>query len=418
MSESDKEIQKNSSTDQAKKEKKEKGPKPLKIKKQEPKNWDKPSYTVSSSPHVHKKESVEKVMWTVFLALIPATLWGIAHFSLGLEISLNDGFSISTNPKLTENGIISSLFTSQSFLQIIAAILVCMITEAVINFIRGQRVTAFDGSAALTGLLLGMTLPPSAPLYISVISSVFTIWVVKQLFGGLGGNFLNPAVAGRVFAMSAWSSIMYTQDYYLLSTDANTSATALETMKKIVKESDKLQQTVTSIPDNYNLQDLFIGNIGGSIGEVTAVFLLLGGLYIWIKGYITWEIPLTYILTVFVISFLIGAFDIGAAKDAPTNYAFALDYGLLHILSGGLILGALFMATDMVTCPLTSKGQLIFGVSLGVLTVFIRVYGGYPEGVAFSILIMNFFTPIIDRYTMPRIFGHAKVKKKAAVENA
>lgn len=404
MGDSDKEIQQNSTDEKPKKEKKNKEPKPLKIKKQEPKKWDQPSYTVSSSPHVFKKDSVEKVMWTVFLVLVPATLWGVARFSLGLDITFTNGFNISMNPKLIENGILMTMLTSQPFLQVLAAILACIVTEAVINLIRGQRVAAFDGSAALTGLLLAMTLPPKAPLFIAVISSVFTIWVVKHLFGGLGGNFLNPALAGRVFAMSAWSSIMYTQDYYLVTPDANTSATALETMKKFLAGAEG----ITNPASNYPLEDLFIGNIGGSIGEVSAIFLLLGGLYIWIKGYITWEIPLTYILTVFLVSFIIG----GKAGN------FDINYGLFHLLSGGLILGALFMATDMVTCPLTSKGQIIFGISLGILTVFIRIYGGYPEGVAFSVLIMNFFTPIIDRYTMPRIFGHTKVKKEAVAENA
>ncbi len=380
----------------AKKEmKKDDTPKPLKVKKQDPQTWDDPSLIVSTSPHVHNKESVGKVMWTVFIVLLPATIWGILHFTFGLRFNF-ETYEFSFKQELIKDGWLLTLIQSSSFLQIIASILSCMLAEVIMNKLRKQRISALDGSAAVTGLLLGMLLPPNAPLFISIISSFFAIIIVKQLFGGLGSNFLNPAAAGRVFAMSAWPAILYTQEYYLTKTSVDTqaSATALEMMKNYIAGSSpgKIVQNPNQF---YPLSDLFIGNIGGSIGEISAILLLLGGFYLYIKKYITWEIPITFLGTVFLITYLIGG-----------KINFDLHFALYHLLSGGLILGALYMATDMVTCPLTSLGQIIFGVSCGLLTVLIRLYGGYPEGVVFSIVIMNLFVPLIDRVTMPRVFGH------------
>ncbi|GMT49760.1 MAG: electron transport complex subunit D [bacterium] len=382
------------------KNEKPKGPKPLKVKKQEYKVWDTPSLLVTSSPHVLNTDSVEKVMWSVFLVLVPAALWGIFHFAFDFNIDYLSG-SLQINYKDINDSWLGHLFTSAPFLNIVVSIIACMATEAMVNVFRKQKLSMMDGSAAVTGILLGMTLPPEVPLFIPIISSIFTISIVKHLFGGLGGNFLNPALAGRVFAMVAWPGIMYTQDYYLTSpADTKTGATALEFMKKYIASDPGAAGGNVDPHVVYSWYDQLIGNIGGSIGEVSAILLLLGAIYLFIKKYITWEIPVIYIATVFIFTFIIGGKE---------TY-FDLSYALYHVLSGGLILGALYMATDMVTCPLTSRGQLVFGASLGLLTVFIRVYGGYPEGVAFSILILNLFTPLIDRVTMPRIFGH-KAKK-------
>ncbi len=388
---------------------KPKGPKPLKVKKQEYKVWDNPSLMVTSSPHVLNKDSVEKVMWSVFLVLVPAALWGIFHFAFDFNIEYLSG-SFQYDYKDIKDSWLTYLFTSLPFLNVVVAIISCMATEAMVNVSRKQKISIMDGSAAVTGILLGMTLPPEAPLFIPIISSIFAISVVKHLFGGLGGNFLNPALAGRVFAMVAWPGIMYTQDNYLTSAaDTKTGATALEFMKKYIVTDPNVTVGNTDPHAVYSWSDQLIGNIGGSIGEVSGLLLLIGAIYLFIKKYITWEIPVIYIATVFIFSFIIG----GKGSEANSRTHFDLSYALYQVLSGGLILGALYMATDMVTCPLTSRGQLIFGVSLGLLTVFIRVYGGYPEGVAFSILILNLFTPLIDRVTMPRIFGH-KAKKGTA----
>ncbi len=391
------------------KQEKPKGPKPLKVKKQEHKVWDVPSYLVTSSPHVHNMDSVKKVMWTVFIALVPATLWGIFHFAFDFNIEYLAG-SFQYDYKDIDNSWLGHLFTSSPFLNVVVSIIACMATEVMVNVSRKQKISIMDGSAALTGILLGMILPPEAPLFIPIISSIFTISVVKHLFGGLGGNFLNPALAGRVFAMVAWPGIMYNQDNYLISiTDTKTGATALELMKKYIASDPNVAGGNTDPHAVYSWSDQLIGNIGGSIGEVSGILLLIGAIYLFIKKYITWEIPVIYIATVFIFSFIIG----GKGLEANSRTHFDLSYALYQVLSGGLILGALYMATDMVTCPLTSRGQLIFGVSLGLLTVFIRVYGGYPEGVAFSILILNLFTPLIDRVTMPRIFGHRSKKGTA-----
>ncbi len=392
------EVEKEKKAEKAKKNDKDK---PLKIKRQKPQVFDQPSYLVSSSPHVKNSDTIPKVMWTVFIVLLPAVLWGILHFAIGFTVQL-EPFNIAYSKDLPD-GVFLSIIMSKALHHVILAVITCMLTEALVNVIRKERLSAFDGSAAVTGILLAMTLPYDAPLFVSIISSIFAIAIVKHLFGGLGNNFMNPALAGRVFAMGAWPGIMYTQKLYLAVTDTSTGATTLELMKKFVKEVNPTEAaTFKTKIASYSIADMAMGNIGGSLGEVSAVFLIIGAIYLFIKKYITWEIPFTYLATVFGFTLLLG----GKGDYIGVNFA------VYHLFAGGLILGSFYMATDMVTTPLTSKGQLIFGVGCGILTVLIRLYGGYPEGVAFSILLMNLCTPLIDRVTAPRIFGHFKKPKQ------
>ncbi len=309
------------------------------------------TYTVTFSPHLHKNESVRKIMWTVVLSLIPAGIAGIIIFGANALW-------------LTLIGILSAL-----------------ITEAALQVLTGKKVAILDGSAFLTGLLIAYNLPPNAPFWLPIIGSFFSISIGKQIFGGLGQNIFNPALAGRVFLMASWPKYM-TAFAKPLTYDVITQATPLALLKE------------GKIIEHISYLDLFLGNRGGCIGEVCILALLLGGLLLLLKGYISWHIPVTYIATTGLLTY---AF---AGRDG----LFTGDW-IFHILSGGLILGALFMATDYVTSALTRKGQIIFGIGCGLLTAIIRIWGGYPEGVSYAILIMNAATPIIDRYTKNRKYG-------------
>ncbi len=305
-------------------------------------------YIVSFSPHLHKGESVSKIMWMVAISLLPAGIAGVIIFGKqGLWVILL--------------GLFSALFA-----------------EGALQILTKRKLTILDGSAVVTGLLLVYNLPPDVPFWIPVIGSFFSIAIGKQVFGGLGQNIFNPALVGRVFLMSCWPKYMtiFTKPF-----DAVTSATPLALLKE------------GKVLENITYWDLFLGKRGGCIGEVCILALLLGAVFLLIKGYISWHIPLTYIATVGIFAFIFG----------PRGY-FSGDW-LFHILSGGLILGAFFMATDYVTSPLTRKGQIIFGVACGLITAIIRLWGGYPEGVSYAILMMNAATPIIDRYTKTRVYG-------------
>lgn len=303
---------------------------------------------VSFSPHLHKDESVSKIMWMVVASLIPAGIAGVVIFGL------------------------SSLWV------ILLGIISALMTEAVLQVVTKRKISVLDGSAFITGLLLAYNLPPKAPFWLPIIGSVFSIAIGKQIFGGLGQNIFNPALVGRVFLMACWPKFMttFTQPF-----DAITSATPLAALKE-----GKLAMHISYL-------DLFLGKHGGCIGEVSILALLLGALFLFIRGYISWHIPLPYIFTTGLLTFIFG----------PKGL-FSGDW-LFHILSGGLILGAFFMATDYVTSPLTRKGQIIFGVGCGVLTAVIRLWGGYPEGVSYAILMMNAAAPFIDRYTKTRVYG-------------
>jgi len=308
------------------------------------------NFIVSGSPHIHKQESVSRIMWTVVLSTIPAGIAGVIIFGLGaLWVTL-------------------------------AAVIAAVLTEAVFEIWTKKKITVLDGSAVITGILLAYNLPSNVPLWLPIIGSVFSIAIGKQVFGGLGQNIFNPALVGRVFLMASWPKYM-TTFVKPFSYDAVTSATPLAALKE------------GKILEHISYLDLFLGKRGGCIGEVCILALLIGAAILLYKGYISWHIPVTYILTTALLTYVFGA-----------KQLFHGDW-LFHILSGGLILGAFFMATDYVATPLTAKGQIIFGAGCGLLTAIIRLWGGYPEGVSYAILMMNAATPFIDRYTKNRIYG-------------
>jgi electron transport complex protein RnfD len=305
---------------------------------------------VSVSPHLHKDESVTKIMWFVVLSLIPAGIAGTV------------------------------IFGASALRVIVLGVVSALATEAILQILSRRKVTILDGSAVITGLLLAYNLPAGVPFWLPVVGAFFSVAIGKQVFGGLGQNIFNPALVGRVFLMASWPKYM-TAFPKPLSFDAVTSATPLALLKE------------GKVLENISYLDLFLGKRGGCIGEVCILALLLGAVFLFIKGYISWHIPLPYILTVGLFTYIFG----------PKGL-FSGDW-LFHILSGGLILGAFFMATDYVTSPLTRKGQVFFGIGCGVITAIIRLWGGYPEGVSYAILMMNAATPIIDRYTKIRVYG-------------
>jgi electron transport complex protein RnfD len=307
---------------------------------------------VNVSPHLHKGESTSRIMWMVIISLLPAGIAGVFIFGLG------------------------------SLWVILLGVISALVTEGVLQVLTKKKVTILDGSALLTGLLLTYNLPPEVPFWLHVVGSFFAIAIGKQVFGGLGQNIFNPALVGRVFLMASWPKYM---TVFSKPFDAITSATPLA----LIKEGKVLE--------SVSYLDLFLGKRGGCIGEVCILALALGAAFLLLRGYISWHIPLTYIFTVGLFTYIFG----------PKGL-FAGDW-VFHILSGGLILGAFFMATDYVTSPLTRKGQIIFGVGCGLITAIIRLWGGYPEGVSYAILMMNGATPIIDRYTKNRIYGTRKL---------
>lgn len=316
-------------------------------------------FVVSSSPHIHKKESVSDIMLDVIIALLPAAVMGIYCFGIRAA---------------------AVIFT---------AVAASMLSEYIYEKLMHKPITTRDLSAMLTGLLIGMNMPPTIPLWMVVVGSAFAIIIVKQLYGGLGKNFLNPALAARCFMLAAWAGAMTSFSQPLMA-DAVSSATPLAVLKGVSQDS---------LP---TLFQAFLGVIPGSIGETSALMLLIGGAYLLIKRVINLRIPVSYILTFAVLTFLFGK---------NTTALSQAEFTLLHIVSGGLMLGAFFMATDYTTTPTTKSGQIIFGIGCGLLTFVIRTFGGYPEGVSFSILLMNILTPLIDRYTVPKKFG--EVKKNA-----
>ena len=312
---------------------------------------------VSAAPHIRAEVSTKRIMWAVNCALIPAGAAGVFIFG------------------------IYSLYV------MMASVLSAIVTEWVILTIRKKEIAVFDGSAILTGLLLAYNLPPGVPLWLPSAGAFFAIAIGKQVFGGLGHNIFNPALAGRAFLMVSWPVYMTTWQNPRWTIDAITTATPLALLKH--NQPDLLKGTT--------YVDLFLGNRGGCIGEVCVVALLIGAAYLFWKKYISWHIPLTYIA---VVAFLSWAFN--GTRGLFTGDAF------FFVLSGGLVLGALFMATDYVTSPLSNKGKIIFGISLGALTFVIRKFSGYPEGASYAILIMNAFVPVIDKVTYPKWFGWSR----------
>lgn len=306
-------------------------------------------FTMSSSPHVRSSETTRRIMTDVIIALLPATACGVYFF----------GFN--------------------ALLVILVCVLSAVGTEALVQLLMRRKITALDGSAALTGLLLALNLPPSVPIWIPILGSAFAIAIVKQVFGGLGHNFLNPALGARAFLVASFPVIMTT---WTMPVDAVSTATPLTALK---------MGNAALSP----YMDMAIGNIGGCIGETSAIALGLGGLYLLVRRIIDWRIPTIYIGTVALFTWIAGP------QGLFTGDA------LYHILGGGLMIGAFFMATDYVTSPMSNRGKIIFALGCGILTSVIRLWGGYPEGVSYSILLMNLAVPLIDRKFRPRMFGGA-----------
>ena len=326
---------------------------------------------VSASPHIRAKYyDINQAMRLVIIALIPTLIFS------------------------------TYLFGIRALIIVLISIITSVVCEAVTQRMLGKEITIADGSAVLTGLLLAFNLPPGVPFWLPIIGSAFAIIFAKQLFGGLGYNFINPALAGRAFLMASWPSAM-TKEWLapingtLSGIDGITSATPLNLLKNPSNYGDP-NIIIKQLNDFTTIKSLFIGKVGGCIGETSALLLLIGGVFLIIIGIVDYRIVIGYL----------GSFIL-LALILPTKGSL-----LFHLFSGGLFLGAFFMATDWVTSPITKKGRWIFGIGCGILTMLIRVWGGYPEGVSYSILLMNVFTPLIDRLTKERIFGEIKKERK------
>ena len=322
------------------------------------------NFTISPSPHVHGGDSIEKNMYGVLIALVPTFIFSIVFFGLG------------------------------AILVTLTSVAACLVFEYVIQkYLMKQRPTIWDGSAIITGVLLAFNLPSSLPLWIVVIGALVAIGIGKMSFGGLGNNIFNPALVGRVFLLISFPVQMTTWPgpNGFATADAVTGATPLALVKEAVKNGQAVGDTLSSV--GITTSNLILGNIGGSLGEVAAIGLLLGFAYMLIRKIISWHIPVAIFATVIVFSGILNLAD-------PAQFAGPV----FHLFTGGLMLGAIFMATDYVTSHMTHKGMLIYGVGIGLLTVIIRVFGAYPEGMSFAILIMNGFTPLINRYCKPRRF--------------
>ncbi len=321
---------------------------------------------VSPSPHVAGSYSVQKIMYGVVFALMPTLAASVYFFGFGAII-------------VTLVSVIS-----------------CVLFEFLIQkYILKSEVKIYDGSAVLTGLILAFNLPSNLPVWIIILGAFFAIAVGKMSFGGLGQNVFNPAIAGRVFLlisfpvqMTSWPKPMGFATKYV---DAITGATPLGKMKEGIMNSQSVSDIMMQLPSQI---DNFLGYMGGSMGEVSAIALLLGFAYMLLRKIITWHIPVTIFATVFVFQGVLNIVD--SATYAPPVF---------HLLTGGLMLGAIFMATDMVTSPMTHKGMVIYSIGIGVITVLIRNFGAYPEGISFAILIMNAIVPIINKYAKPKRFG-------------
>ena len=321
--------------------------------------------TVSAAPHLHTKTTVSSIMRDVIIALLPAVVFGI--FAFGIRAAVVVAVCVAS----------------------------CVLSEFIFCKAVKKQNPIGDLSAVVTGILLALNLPPSIPLWMAVIGSMFSIIIVKQLFGGIGKNFVNPALAGRCFMLLAWTSAMTTfiEPFMGGGADAVSSATPLAVL------ADPSKGTIISP------QQAFLGFKAGSIGEISGVCLLAGFIYLLARRVVTIRIPLIYILSFGVLTFFFGNNTTGLPM---------FDYTLMQILTGGLLLGAFFMATDYTTTPVTPKGQVIFALGCGILTFLIRRFGGYPEGVSFSILLMNVASPLIEKYTAPKPFGYVKEKRGKA----
>lgn len=322
---------------------------------------------IAPSPHVHSGDSVKKNMYGVIIALLPALAASLWYFGLG------------------------------SLVVILTSVAACMVFEFLIQkFLLKTKTSICDGSAALTGLLLAFNLPSNIPVWIILIGALVAIGIGKMSFGGLGNNPFNPALVGRVFLLISFPVQMTSWptpggENLTRYLDASTGATPLAIVKEGLKSGKPLSELLGGLPSSF---DMFMGNMGGSAGEIAALALLLGLAYMLIRKIITWHIPISIFASIFIFTGILNFSN-------PEAYAGPL----FHLLTGGVMLGAIFMATDYVTSPMSKGGMILYGVGIGVITVLIRVFGAYPEGVSFAILIMNGFTPLIDRYIKPKAFG-------------
>ncbi|MCE5345597.1 MAG: RnfABCDGE type electron transport complex subunit D [Bacteroidales bacterium] len=321
---------------------------------------------ISPSPHAHGKETTQKLMHGVVVALMPALFTSIFYFGIGAVI-------------VTAASVIS-----------------CLVFEYLIQkFVFKKPVTITDGSALVTGLLLAFNLPSNIPVILVVIGSFVAIAVAKMTFGGLGNNPFNPALVGRVFMlisfpvqMTSWPVPAGFKTGYA---DAVTGATPLAIIKEGIKNGESVSQLMEKVPATIQM---FLGHMGGSMGEVSAIALLLGLVYLLYKKIITWHIPVSIIGTIAIFTTILWL--INPEKNADPMF---------HLMAGGVLLGSIFMATDYVTSPMNTKAMIIYGCCIGILTVIIRVWGAYPEGVSFAILIMNAFVPLMNTYIKPKRFG-------------
>ncbi len=306
---------------------------------------------ISSSPHIRDKETTTNLMGQVLVALMPATVVGVFNFG------------------------------SSAFIIILISVLSCVIFEALFEKITKRKNTVLDLSAAVTGLLLALNLPPEVPYWMPVLGSFFAIIVVKQLFGGLGQNFMNPALAARCFLLISFTGRMTTFTY-----DAVTTATPLANLKA---------------GEAVDVLSMFLGTTAGTIGETSALALLIGGAFLLVRRVINYRIPLFYIgsFSVFILAYALA-----------TGRGFDVSYLLAHLCGGGLMLGAFFMATDYVTSPITPNGKIVFGIILGLFTFLFRIFGGSAEGVSYAIILGNLLVPLIERVTVPKSFGKGAVK--------
>ena len=328
--------------------------------------------TVSGSPHIHTDNNTRKIMYGVIFAMVPAMLISVYFFGLN------------------------------ALLVLAISVLSCLLVEYVIQrYLLKTEATINDGSAIITGVLLAFNVPANLPWWIIVIGAIVSIGIGKMSFGGLGKNIFNPALVGRVFLLISFPVQMTSwpipKPLFAKSvTDAITGPTPLAIMKEGLDAGGTVDEIMPQIPDYVD--NMMTGFQGGCIGEVSAIALILGALYMLFKKIITWHIPAAYIGSVVIFSGIMWLID-------PAHYVDPL----FHLLTGGMMLGVFYMATDMVSSPMSAKGQIVFGVGCGVLTILIRVFGAYPEGVSFAILIMNAFVPIIDRAFKPKRFGETVV---------
>lgn len=320
---------------------------------------------ITPSPHIHSGDSMQKIMWTVVWAMIPTWLVGVYYFGLGAV-------------QVTAVAVAAVLFFEW----------------AITKHILKRTPTLMDGSAMVTGILLAMNLPSNLPVYMVIIGAFVAIAIGKLSFGGLGQNLFNPALVGRVFLLISFPAAMTTWPVPKALTivpDGTTGATVLGILKEGVRNGEKVPDLLHQMP---SMMDMFLGKMGGSFGEISAIAILLGLAYMMYKKVVTWHIPVSMVGTVVIITGIMHWVN-------PDQYVGPL----FHVLTGGLLLGAVFMATDMVASPMTRKGQLVYGAGIGLITVVIRLWGAYPEGVSFAILLMNGWSPLISRYMKPRRYG-------------